>query len=103
VTGFVLTPVAARDLIGIWEYLAETNLKAADRILQALEKAMRKLFRESGIGHLREDLADRQHRFLLVYSYLIVYRPETKPLQILRVLHAARDVQSLLEIDPDQM
>ncbi len=102
-TGFVLTPAAARDLIGIWDYLAETNLTAADRVLRALQKAMRRLSREPSIGHLREDLADRQHRFLLVYSYLIVYRPETKPLQILRVLHAARDVQSLLEIAPDEM
>jgi hypothetical protein len=41
-------------------------------------------------------LADRRHRFFLVYSYLIVYRFETNPLQVIRVLHATRDVQSIL-------
>lgn len=102
-TGFVLTPAATSDLIGIWDYLAETNVKAADRVLRALEKAMRKLSHQPGIGHLREDLANRRRRFFLVYSYLIVYRPDTKPLQILRVLHAARDVQSLLEMTPDEL
>ena len=51
-----------------------------------------------GIGHLREELADRRHRFFLVYSYLMVYRFETKPLQVIRVLHAARDVQSILGV-----
>jgi plasmid stabilization system protein ParE len=102
VTRFVLTPIAGRDLVGIWDYLAETNPEAADRVLQALEKAMRKLSSEPGIGHLREDLADRRHRFFLVYSYLIVYRPDTKPLQVLRVLHAARDVQPLLEMIADE-
>ena len=39
---------------------------------------------------------DKRHRLFLVYSYLIVYRHETKPLQVIRVLHAARDVQSIL-------
>jgi toxin ParE1/3/4 len=87
--------------VGIWDSLAETSPAAADRVLQALQRSMRKLSREPGIGHLREDLADRRHRFFLVYSYLVVYRPDTKPLQVLRVLHAARDVQSLLELNSD--
>lgn len=46
-----------------------------------------------GIGHWHEELADKRHLFFLVYSYLMVYRHETKPLQVIRVLHAARDVQ----------
>ena len=45
---------------------------------------------------------DKRHRFFLVYSYLIVYRHETKPLQIIRVLHAARDVQSILGLAPEE-
>jgi len=59
---------------------------------------MRRLARQPGIGHLREDLADRRHRFFLVHSCLIVYRAATKPLQVIRVLHAARNVQALLGI-----
>ena len=55
-----------------------------------------------GIGHLRVDLADRRHRFFLVYSYLIVYRSQTKPLQVIRVLHAARDVQEILGLTPEE-
>jgi len=101
VTAFVLTPLAARDLGDIWNYLAEDNLQAADRVLLALEKAMNKLARRPGLGHLREDLADKRHRFLLVYSHLIVYRPQTKPLEIVRALHAARDLQSLLDLPPE--
>jgi plasmid stabilization system protein ParE len=93
---FILTPRAAQDLGDIWEYIADDNIEAADRVLAALEKAMHKLAGNPGIGHMREELADRRHRFFQVYSYLIVYRSETKPLQVLRVLHAARDVQSIL-------
>jgi plasmid stabilization system protein ParE len=47
----------------------------------------------------REDLADRRHRFFPAGSYLIVYRSQTKPLQIVRILHASRDVQMLLDIE----
>ena len=94
---FVFTPLAARDLNEIWDYLASDSIAAADRVLDALEKALHELVKNPGKGHWREDLADRQHRFFLVYSYLIVYRPETKPLQVIRVLHASRDIQTLLD------
>lgn len=99
---FVLTPAAARDLNDIWDYIANDNIDAAVRVLDALESAMAKLAQSPGIGHWREDLVDRRHRFLLVYSYLIVYRDEAKPLQIIRVLHAARDVQGILGLLPER-
>jgi len=100
---FVVSPLAARDLDDIWNYLADDNLEATDRVLLGLEKAMNKLAKRPGVGHLREDLADRRHRFFLVYSYLIAYRQETKPLQIIRVMHAARDIQTLLELSPETL
>src|SRR5262249_46392318 len=93
---YILTPYAKRDISDIWEYIANDNVEAADRVLDALESAMIKLARSPGIGHWREDLADKRHRFWLVYSYLIVYRYEAKPIQIVRVLHAARDIRDLL-------
>ena len=99
---YVLTPSARRDVNDIWDYIASDNIEAADRVLDALESAMIKLAKSPGIGHWREELADKRHRFFLVYSYLIVYRHETKPLQIVRVLHAARDVQGILGLSPDE-
>jgi len=64
---------------------------------------MAKLAKTPGIGHWRDALADKRHRFFLVYSYLIVYRHDIKPIRIVRVLHAARDVQSILELPPDKV
>jgi antitoxin ParD1/3/4/toxin ParE1/3/4 len=57
---------------------------------------MRRLAEAPGLGHLRDDLTDEPLRFWAVYSYLIVYRPETDPLEIVRVLHGARDVRAVL-------
>ncbi len=94
--GFVLTPRAEQDVSDIWEHIADDDMRAAGRVLDALERAMLKLAKNPGIGHWREELADKRHRFFLVYSYLIVCRYQTEPLQIIRVLHPARDVQSIL-------
>ncbi len=46
---------------------------------------------------LREDLTDEVVKFFPVYSYLVVYRPETKPLQIVSILHGHRDVPAILK------
>ncbi|HEV2961930.1 MAG TPA: type II toxin-antitoxin system RelE/ParE family toxin [Candidatus Angelobacter sp.] len=98
---FVLTSQAEHDLDQILDYLVEDSIDAASRVLDAIEKSFDKLAKAPDIGHFREDLADKRHKFFLVYSYLIVYRFQTKPLQILRVLHTSRDVQALLDQTPD--
>jgi toxin ParE1/3/4 len=49
-----------------------------------------------GAGHWRTDLTDELVKFWPIYSYLIVYRPETKPLQVVAILHGRRDVEQLL-------
>ena len=92
---FVLTPRAELDLIEIWEYIAQDSIDAADRVLDQLEDTMHKLAKMPGMGHIREDLVDRRHRCWPVYSYLIVYRPDTVPLQIIRVISGYRDIPGL--------
>jgi antitoxin ParD1/3/4/toxin ParE1/3/4 len=94
---FVLTSAAREDLREISEFIREDSPAAARRVRAKLRDAMVKLSDLPSMGHYREDLADEPLRFWPVYSYLIIYRPETRPLQILRVLHGARDVRSILE------
>ena len=95
-TRFALTPAAKADLVELYDLIEQDDPRAASRVLARLRTAMRRLARTPGLGHLREDLADEALRFWPVYSYLIVYRPETRPLQIIRVVHGARDVRRLL-------
>lgn len=58
---------------------------------------MRKLAEFPGLGHVREDLAEEPLRFWAVYSYLIIYRSNQRPIEIIRVLHGAQDVRAILE------
>jgi plasmid stabilization system protein ParE len=40
-------------------YIADDNIEAADRVLDALYQAIVKLAKNPSLGHWREDLADK--------------------------------------------
>lgn len=69
----------------------------ADRVESAICEWIGFLAQSPGAGHWRKDLTDEDVKFFPVYSYLVVYRPDTKPLQIVSILHGRRDVEQLLK------
>ena len=93
---FVLSPEASDDLREIRDYIARDSTSAARRVLADLRVAMRRLAEMPEIGHVRQDLADEPLRFWPVYSYLIIYRPDSRPLEVVRVLSGYRDIAELL-------
>lgn len=95
-SGYILAPLAEQDLDGIWEYIAKDNLEAADRVIAEIYDAIQNLVKMPGMGHVREDLADRSHRFWPVRDFLIVYHPDTTPLEIVRVFRGSQDIPSLI-------
>ncbi|MBI3820251.1 MAG: type II toxin-antitoxin system RelE/ParE family toxin [Planctomycetes bacterium] len=97
-SGFVLTPEAECDRDEIVIFIAKKNRTAAIHVLDTMQAAMRRVGESPGLGHRRDDLGDETLRVFAVrpYPYLIIYRPNTKPLQIIRLIHGARDVGALL-------
>ena len=93
---FVLTPATRDDLIEIWTYIANDSVDRADQVIADLYDAFGRLAQSPGIGHYRDDLADRRHRFWVVYSYIVVYRWKAAPLQIIAVFHGSRHLRALL-------
>ena len=94
---YILAPQTARDLVQIWRYIRkESSEETADRVESVIRSKFVYLADFPQAGHWRSDLTAAEVRFLAVYSYLIVYRPETKPLQIVAILHAHRDVAKIL-------
>jgi plasmid stabilization system protein ParE len=95
---YVLAPQAALDLFEIWRYIREhSSVKAADRVEAVIRERIAFLAEAPGAGHSRKDLTQHNVKFFPVYSYLIVYRPETTPLQIASILHGRRDVERILK------
>ena len=89
---YITSKAAERDVQRILSYIRERNPGAIKRVKSELRSAMRTLADFPGFGHLRMEAGDDSLRFWSVYSYLIVYRPNTKPLEIVRVIHGARDL-----------
>ena len=91
------SPEARLDLLEIWEYIARDNLTAPDRVVQEISEAITRLARNPQLSHARRDLTSKPVRFWPIYSYLIIYDPDSKPLEIVRVLSGYRDVAALLK------
>lgn len=95
---FILSPQAKRDVEEILDYISRDNPASAERVLSDLEQAIYRLADNPQMGHLREDLAPgKKLRFWRVHSYLVIYRPEPGPVQIVRVLSGYRDIEELLQ------
>jgi toxin ParE1/3/4 len=95
---YVLAPEAALDLVQIWRHIKQnTSLDMADRVEAVIREKIVYLAGNPDGGHWRKDLTDERVKFFPVYSYLILYRPETKPLQVVAILHGRRDVEQLLK------
>jgi plasmid stabilization system protein ParE len=95
-SGWQLSRRAVADLKEVWDYIAEDSFDAADRLLEDIDRAFQKLADMPRIGHRRPDLTSRDVFFWPVHSYLVVYKT-SRPLRIVRVIHAKRDLSRLLK------
>lgn len=94
---FQLADEAIFDIDAIWLYLLEkAGLDAADRVVTELFKGFYRLAVSPNRGHRRPDLTNRPVLFYRTFSYLIIYMPGTRPLQILGVLHGKRNIAAIL-------
>lgn len=94
-SSYQLTPQAVEDLFEIWAYIAGDDIEAANRLESAIYEACTLLADTPLAGRFREDLTDLPLRFWLVQpyrNYWIVYDPEKKPLRVIRIIHAARNI-----------
>src|SRR6266852_1737174 len=95
---YVLAPEAAFDLVQIWRYIKkQSSVEIAYHVESVIRDRIAFLAANPGAGHWRKNLTDEAVKFFPVYSYLIVYRPEVTPLQIVSILHGRRDVAELLK------
>jgi plasmid stabilization system protein ParE len=95
---FVLSAPASQDLDDILTYvLDQDGPERAQHVVDRLCECFQKLAANPGLGRRREDLTSARVLFWPVWSYLVIYRPDSTPLEIVRVLHGARDLPPLLE------
>ncbi len=89
---------ARADLLDIWVAVATDDPAAADRLYDRLEGRVRILERFAEAGAARPDIAPKA-RMLVERPYVILYRILPEGVQIVRVLHGARDLRAALFIE----
>jgi toxin ParE1/3/4 len=91
---------ARQDLIAIWEYIAEDNPASADRLLDTLDARINRLADHPFLGPARPDIR-RDLRYLVCDNYLVLYRVLDGTVEVVRVLHGARNLTAIFkDTDP---
>ncbi|MDO8519263.1 MAG: type II toxin-antitoxin system RelE/ParE family toxin [Deltaproteobacteria bacterium] len=93
---FLLTFEAVRDLDEIHDFIALDNPEAALRFVDLLEEKIQMLAGHPKAGRERKELAPLVRGFP-VGNYVIFYRESRDCLEVIRILHGARDFESLFE------
>ncbi len=100
---FQLTSQATEDLDGIWWFIEENSREATDRVETEIIATCRRLSRHPFIGHKRRDITPLPVLFwtLPKYpNYIIVYPPQSKPLQVVAILHGKQNLKEVLKDRP---
>jgi toxin ParE1/3/4 len=98
----VKSPLAYRDIVDIASHIAEDSIKASERFLEAAEGTFDRLATTPEIGSLcpfknPATAGVRVWPIRRFNRYLVFYRLESKGIYVVRIMHGARDWQSLFE------
>ena len=93
-------PKAAEDIAGVWDFIADDNPDAADHWVDQLDAQLRLLATQPLMGRARDELAPGIRSFPFG-RYLVFYLPISDGIDVVRILHGARDVDTAFgEGDP---
>ena len=92
----IVSPLAEQDLIDIWLYIAKDSPINADHFLDHLNSQAQNLVSLPKSGKTRPELAQDLRSFP-VDKYLLFYRERNSTIELVRVLHAARDIDALFK------
>ncbi len=91
-----VSDAARADLEEIWLFIAEDDAEAADRLVRAVVSRFPTLASMPYMGRKREELFPGL-RSLALGNYVIFYRPIQEGVEIVRIVHGARDLPPLFD------
>ena len=94
----VITDSAKEDLIQIWEYINTENPTVAAKLMQTFRQKFELLRDFPLLGRERKHDLYIGSRSFPVGKYIIIYQPDDKALEIIRVRHGSTKLDELFEI-----
>ena len=92
-------PQAAADILDIWDHIAEASLNQADRWVDKLDEKFKLIATQPLMGRARDELAV-DLRSIPFGRYVIFYAPIEGGIDVVRVIHSARDVDGAFGEEP---
>ncbi len=92
----VVRPRALDDLAEIWAYIADDSPDQADAFVDLVDSKFQALSRRPRLGRRRPELSP-DIRSLAVGRYVVFYLPLSHGIEVVRVLHGSRDIESIFE------
>lgn len=89
----VKRPLALLDVAEIWDYIADDSEARANAFINTIDQKFKNLSEAPHMGRSRDELGEGMRSFP-VSRYIIFYRPLPDGVDIVRVLHSARDIES---------
>ena len=89
-------PQAIRDVDEIFDWVAADNMAAAGKLAERITQATDRLTEFPHSGTPRSDLGP-EIRSIVVDHYLVLYRVGPDSVDIVRVVHGARDLGRVLD------
>jgi toxin ParE1/3/4 len=93
-----IRPRALDDLSEIWAYIANDSTTSADKFVSMVDRKFRMLARDSGLGRPRPEVGENIRSFV-VGRYVVFYVRLSDGVEIVRVIHGARDVEAAWQGD----
>lgn len=90
-----IADLAGEDLEDIWQFVAKNNAEAANKLIKEITGKFKLLRDQPQIGREEKRLFGTLRSFP-VSHYIIFYKPFDNGVEILRILHAARDLDKIL-------
>lgn len=84
-------PLAFADLADIWVFIAEDSEQQADLFIDLLDTKLTLLATQPEMGRARPELALGLRSFP-IRRYVVFYRALRDGIEVVRVLHSARDI-----------
>lgn len=91
---YTISDHAREDIKSIYRYIAGDNVGAARRLRAVFLEKFRLLAGQPLLGEARDDLAPSL-RIWPTGNYVVLYRPSPIGIEVVRVVHAARDIAAL--------
>ncbi len=92
----LFTKASMQDLEGIYDYIALDNVESANKLIKKFQKCWQLIADKPSLGSKRNKFI-KGLQSITEGNYVIFYRKNLNNIEIIRILHGARDIEKIFK------